>query len=91
MNALLEALAGAGAYVAVFIGMALVLSWLLKDRTRILTSLEKSNERLLEEREKRAQESLETAKLLSGSSQKIADHTKSLEKVLDRWTISSHV
>lgn len=91
MNALLEAVAGSGAYLAVFIGMGLVLSWLLKDRTRILSSLEKSNERLLAEREKRAQESLETAKLLSDSSQKIADHTKSLEKVLDRWTLSSPV
>lgn len=91
MEELLKALTGSGPYFVVFLGMTLVLSWLLRDRTRILSSLERSNERLLEEREKRAQENLETAKLLADSSQKIADHTKSLEKVLDRWAVSSFV
>jgi hypothetical protein len=86
---LLQAVAGSGPYIGVFIGMGLAMSWLLKDRTRILTALEKSNERLLEEREKRTLESLETARLLSASSQKLADHTKALEKVLDRWPLSS--
>lgn len=71
--------------MSVFILGSGVVMWVLKDRARVLVALEKSNERLLEEREKRAVESLETAKLLSDSTQKIADHTKSLEKVLDRW------
>lgn len=78
-----------GPYLAVFIGMCLVIGWLLKERSRVLGALEKSNERLLTEREKRATESLETAKLLSDTSQKLGEHTKSLEKVLDRWTLSS--
>lgn len=83
---LIQTLQGAGPYLAVFVGMSAVLTWLMKDRTRLISALERANERLFEEREKRAQESLETAKLLADSSQKIADHTKSLEKVLDRWT-----
>lgn len=88
---LIQALSGAGPYLAVFVGMISVLGWLLRDRSRLLASLERLNERLLEERDKRAQESLETAKLLADSSQKIADHTKSLEKVLDRWPQSFRV
>ena len=90
MEALIKALEGAGPYLAVFILGAAVVTWLLKDRARILVALDSSNERLLEEREKRAHESLETAKLLAESTQKITDHNKSLEKVLDRWpTLSS--
>ncbi len=89
MKELLDSLSGAGPYISVFICMAGALTWAMKDRTRVLAALDKSNERLLEEREKRTQESLETAKLLSDTSQKVAEHTKVLDKVLDRWSLSS--
>jgi len=90
-DAFFKSLAGAGPYLTVFIGLVAIVMWLMQDRTRVLTSLEKSNERLLDEREKRAAESLETAKMLSESTQRVAEHTKSLEKVLDRWSTSSRV
>lgn len=83
MEVLLKALEGP--YLAVFLGMTGVITWLLKDRANAWLAVGKTAERLLEEREKRAQESLETARLLSESSQRLTDHTKSLEKVLDRW------
>ncbi len=89
MEAFLKTLEGAGAYLAVFMLGAAVVTWLLRDRTRILAALDKSNERLLDEREKRAQEAQETTKLISDASVKFAEHTKTLEKVLDRWTTSS--
>lgn len=85
---LIESLSGAGPYISVFIGGAAALTWAMKDRSRVLAAWDKATERLLEEREKRAQESLETARLLSDSNQKLAEHTKILEKVLDRWTLS---
>lgn len=87
----LESLSGAGPYLSVFIGLTGALLWAMKDRTRILTALENSNERLLAERDKRAKDNMDAAKMLSDSSQKIADHTRVLEKVLDqRWTLSHH-
>lgn len=87
---LLESLSGAGPYLSVFIALSAALTWAMKDRSRVLAAWDKASERLLEEREKRAQESLETAKLLSASNQKLAEHTKILEKVLDRWSLSSN-
>lgn len=85
---LLASLSGAGPYISVFIALVAALTWAMKDRSRVLASWDKATERLLDEREKRAQESLETAKLLSASNQKLAEHTKILEKVLDRWSLS---
>ena len=90
MEAFLIALDGAGPYLAVFILGGGVVFWLLKEITRIRSALDKSNERLLDERDKRANESLETAKLLSDSTQKVAEHTKVLDKVLERqWNTHS--
>jgi len=89
VEALIKALEGSGPYLAVFIGMGGALTWAMKDRARILQALDKSNERLLSEREKRAQENLESARLLDASSQRATEHTKTLEKVLDRWTLSA--
>lgn len=73
-----------------FIALTAALTWAMKDRSRILETCDKTTERLLQEREKRALESLETAKLLSASNQKLAEHTKILEKVLDRWSLSQN-
>lgn len=92
LESFLKALEGAGAYLAVFLLGAAVVTWLLKELTRTRLALEKSNERLLEERDKRAKESIEATRLLSDASQRLTDHTKTLDKVLDRWPpIRSHV
>jgi len=87
---LLESLTGAGPYISVFIGMGGVIGWLLRDRGKAWGVVESRTDDLLAEREKRAQEQVETAKLLAESAQKFAEHTKVLEKVLDRWTLSSN-
>jgi hypothetical protein len=88
---LLESLDGAGPYISVFIGMAGALTWAMRDRSKAWGVAESRTNDLLAEREKRASEQVETAKLLSDSSQKLAEHTKVLDKVLDRWTLSSSV
>lgn len=90
LNSLLQ---NAGPYTIVFIGMAGVIVWLLKERSRILQALEDSTERLLEERQKRADDNLESAKLLASCSDAIrnslADHDKTLEKAMVRWDSST--
>lgn len=84
----LESLHGAGPYISVFIGLVAALAWAMKDRSRVLAGWESSTERLLSERETRARESLEVARLLAASNQRLVEHTKILEKVLDRWSLS---
>lgn len=89
METFVQTLSGAGPYISVFVGMGFAISWLMKERARMLTALESATERLLQEREKRALENLETARLLSDSGQNLDQHTKLLEKVLDRWSSSN--
>lgn len=86
MEQLLKALEGAGAYMAVFIGMGLVITWLMGEMKRQRATAEKLSERLLEEREARTKEALETAHIVSETTQRVAEHTKVLEKFLDRQT-----
>lgn len=89
MGALLKSLDGAGPYISVFICMVIAITFFARERKRILAALDRSNERLLDEREKRAVEGLETARLLSASTHKVAEHTKLLDKVYDRWMLRS--
>lgn len=84
VEALLKALEGAGAYTAVFIGMGLVITWLMGEVKRQRAVNEKLAERLLSEREERTKEALETAHIVAETTQRVAEHTKVLEKILDR-------
>lgn len=86
MNELLEA---SGPYAIVFAGMSGVITWLLRDRGRLLTELSVRTERLLDERQTRAEEALEAARLLSGSAEivkgALSAHDQRLERLAQAW------
>jgi hypothetical protein len=84
VNDILAVLQGAGAYSAVFIGMGFVITWLLGEMKRQRATSEQLAERLLSERDKRISEALETAHIVAETTQRVTEHTRVLEKVLDR-------
>jgi len=78
-------LEGAGSFTVVFIGMGLVIGWLLKEVKRCREGWTQATERLLEERETRANENQEAAKLLATSEQALTQHDKMIERLLTKW------